>query len=276
MRRRQSTSIACGCGIAGLGALVVGMSIMPAQVGAQAPVAAPSTEAAPPAPASSPTDVEPPAENAPLAPSDESANAAAPKKVDIQPRAGDEQIAAQLHRILDATPWFADPEVEVDEGVVFLSGRALTATNKEWAGQFAAKTQDVVAVVNLLDITDKSVWDFSPAWEETRRMGRITVQSLPRIAMAAFVLGMTSVTAGLVMPDVPRVAPPQLAAPADGPPIAEQRRADTPKKLASKPVPDGAQATLAEGELRSEKSDLRAQAANSRELETGPDLLKAR
>jgi hypothetical protein len=42
--------------------------------------------------------------------------------VEATPGASDQAIAARLKRILDATGWFTDPEVRVDEGVVFLTG----------------------------------------------------------------------------------------------------------------------------------------------------------
>ncbi|HYO26227.1 MAG TPA: mechanosensitive ion channel domain-containing protein [Lacipirellulaceae bacterium] len=115
----------------------------------------------------------------------------APDKVDVQPTAPDEQIAARLQRILAATPWFEGERVEVDEGVVFLHGRTHTRANKEWAAQLASKTQDVVAVVNLLEVMDKAVWDFSPAWEQLRSMTRTIIQSLPGMAMAILVFAVT-------------------------------------------------------------------------------------
>src|SRR4051812_10521952 len=52
---------------------------------------------------------------------------AAPKKVDVQPIAADEQIAKRLEEILVATGWFEDPKVYVRKGVVFLEGTAASA-----------------------------------------------------------------------------------------------------------------------------------------------------
>ena len=45
----------------------------------------------------------------------------APAKVDVQPVAQDEEIRKRLQTVLDATDWFTDPQVRVEEGVVFLS-----------------------------------------------------------------------------------------------------------------------------------------------------------
>ena len=47
----------------------------------------------------------------------------APAKVDVKPVARDEEIRKRLQSVLDATGWFTDPQVRVEEGVVFLNGR---------------------------------------------------------------------------------------------------------------------------------------------------------
>lgn len=48
---------------------------------------------------------------------------AAPTKVDVSPIARDPEIRARLLNILRATEWFADPTVDVKEGIVFLCGQ---------------------------------------------------------------------------------------------------------------------------------------------------------
>ncbi|MGE0760091.1 MAG: BON domain-containing protein, partial [Pirellulaceae bacterium] len=57
----------------------------------------------------------------------------APDKVDINPVARDEEISKRLQLVLNATGWFTDPQVHVEEGVVFLSGRADSEELKRWA-----------------------------------------------------------------------------------------------------------------------------------------------
>jgi small conductance mechanosensitive channel len=181
MSRRPSTCLShCWRAVALPSLLLIALTCGRAGLHAQAPV--PSL-ARPPAAESD--DKLPP--DPPPAPED-GAPDAAPDKVDVQPFNADEQIAARIERILKAAPWFESPTVQVDEGVVFLRGQARTTANKNWAGQLATKTQDVVAVVNLMEVVEKSAWDFTPAWEEIRRMGRLTIQSLPGIVMATAVL----------------------------------------------------------------------------------------
>ena len=88
-----------------------------------------------------------------------------PDKVDIQPTARDDEISKRLQDILEATGWFISPEEVVREGVVFLSGQAKNGDYRKWAGDLARNTQDVVAVVNQMELTQPSIWDLQPAFE---------------------------------------------------------------------------------------------------------------
>jgi hypothetical protein len=88
----------------------------------------------------------------------------APAKVDVKPVARDEEIRKRLQRVLNATGWFTDPHVRVEEGVVFLNGQTETDELKKWAGDLARNTQDVVAVINRIEVAEPSAWDFRPAW----------------------------------------------------------------------------------------------------------------
>ena len=72
----------------------------------------------------------------------------APAKVDVNPVARDEEIRKRLQNVLDATDWFIDPQVRVEEGVVFVNGQVESDELKKWAGDLARHTQDVVAVAN--------------------------------------------------------------------------------------------------------------------------------
>ncbi|REK18780.1 MAG: BON domain-containing protein [Planctomycetota bacterium] len=110
------------------------------------------------------------------------------KQVDVEPVAEDTEIAARLMRILEATEWFEQPEVEVDEGVVFLQGRTSSEQHKEWAGRLAGNTQDVVAVVNRIEVVERSMWDLSPAWNELAQLGAETVRQSPLIAFGLLLL----------------------------------------------------------------------------------------
>ncbi len=111
-----------------------------------------------------------------------------PRQIDVEPIAEDKDIAARLLRILNATEWFGDATVRVEEGVVFLSGRAEQIEYKEWATRLAQNTQDVVAVVNRMELQKRPVWDLTPAMRELRTMGDQTVQSSPLLLSGLLLL----------------------------------------------------------------------------------------
>jgi small-conductance mechanosensitive channel len=116
---------------------------------------------------------------------------ATPAKVDVAPVAEDSQIADRLQRILSATSWFDEPKVTVDQGVVFLHGTTSSQDFKDWAGQLATKTEDVVAVVNQIKLTERAAWDFRPAEAELRNMLRTAIQSLPTTGLSILLLVVT-------------------------------------------------------------------------------------
>ncbi len=118
-------------------------------------------------------------------------------KVDVKPVARDEEIRMRLDRVLDATKWFTDPKVRVEEGVVFLKGRAASAELKKWAGDLARNTQDVVAVVNGMEVTKPSIWDLSPARSGLRRLWSDFLRSVPLLLVGLMILAV-SMGAGLL------------------------------------------------------------------------------
>jgi small conductance mechanosensitive channel len=123
---------------------------------------------------------------------------AAPSRVDINPRARDEEIGTRLQRVLEATEWFAQPRVRVDEGVVFLEGLADSDGTKKWAGDLARNTQDVVAVVNRIDVAEPSIWDFGPAWSGLFAIWQGFVRTLPFVVFGLLVLGLSALASRLV------------------------------------------------------------------------------
>ncbi len=116
----------------------------------------------------------------------------APAKVDVQPVARDAEIRKRLQSVLEATGWFVEPKVRVEEGVVFLSGRTETDDLKKWAGDLARNTQDVVAVANRMEVSRPSVWDFSAAWGGLSGLWRDFVRSIPLFVFGLLILGLSA------------------------------------------------------------------------------------
>ncbi|MBZ0298021.1 MAG: mechanosensitive ion channel [Anaerolineae bacterium] len=113
---------------------------------------------------------------------------AVPERVDIQPTAQDEAIARRLQDILSATGWFIDPQLRVQNGVVFLSGQAQTAEFKDWAGNLARNTQDVAAVVNQLEVVEPALLDVQPFVTGLRTQVRTLLRSLPLLGFSLIIL----------------------------------------------------------------------------------------
>ncbi len=76
----------------------------------------------------------------------------APAKVDVQPVAKDDEIRRRIANILKTTGWFGEPQVRVQEGIVFLKGTTEDDDSKQWAEALAKNTEGVVAVVNQIEV----------------------------------------------------------------------------------------------------------------------------
>ncbi len=113
------------------------------------------------------------------------------KEISVDPKARDGEISARLVRILNASTWFYGVEVNVREGIAFLDGQTDTEARREWAGQLARNTQDVVAVVNRIDVAPQLSWDFAPALREIKRLFVYAQQILPMLFLGMVILLMT-------------------------------------------------------------------------------------
>ncbi len=116
-------------------------------------------------------------------------------RVDVEPVARDEQIRERLERILVATGWFIEPNIRVEEGVVFLRGRAESAELKKWAGDLARNTQGVAAVANQMDVKDSPAWDFSSASSGLSELWRDVMRALPLLMLGVVILLLTALVA---------------------------------------------------------------------------------
>lgn len=114
-----------------------------------------------------------------------------PERVDIQPLARDEEIEKRLLDILTATGWFMEPDIRVQDGVVFLNGQTQTDEFKEWAGNLARNTQDVAAVVNQIEITEPPLLDFQPMIDGLRDQGRSFLRAIPLAGFSLVILLIT-------------------------------------------------------------------------------------
>ncbi|MCK8463193.1 mechanosensitive ion channel [Aliiroseovarius sp. S1339] len=100
----------------------------------------------------------------------------------------DDQIAARITGILEATGWYEDVQVAVQDGIVFLDGTAASSKRQDWARDLAAKTDGVVAVVNRLVVAQDADFSIDPALSELRTLWDKTVAAAPLILLAFLIL----------------------------------------------------------------------------------------
>jgi len=114
-----------------------------------------------------------------------------PEAVSVSEVVDDHQIDDRLQQILKSTEWFEAESVEVENGVVFLSGTTADEKYRTWAGDLAGKTEDVVAVVNRIRVTEPPILDLGPAWFAARDMLRTSIRALPMILLSVLLLVLT-------------------------------------------------------------------------------------
>lgn len=114
-----------------------------------------------------------------------------PGKVDVQSVAKDDDIKQRLTDILDTTGWFGEPEVTVEDGIVYLKGSTEDDESRQWAGDLARNTEGVIAVVNQIAVTPTTVWDFDPTIQVLNDLARRFVRSLPLLVVAVVVIALS-------------------------------------------------------------------------------------
>lgn len=115
----------------------------------------------------------------------------APAAVNVTEVVEDYQIDRRLREILESTDWFESETVEVESGVVFLSGITSDEKYRTWAGDLAAKTEDVVAVVNRIQVSEPPLLDLSPAFKAAKDMLRSSIRVLPLVGLSVGLLLLT-------------------------------------------------------------------------------------
>lgn len=120
--------------------------------------------------------------------SEEAAETTVPEKINVQPETEDPDIENRLSGILQATGWFTESNVEVNEGVVFLTGSTESIDYKRWAGELARNTQDVTAVVNQIKVTEPNIWNYEPAFTGMQELWRSIMRAIPFLIFGLFVL----------------------------------------------------------------------------------------
>ncbi|ACU89293.1 MscS Mechanosensitive ion channel [Desulfomicrobium baculatum DSM 4028] len=120
-------------------------------------------------------------------------------KVEVQPVAKDDQIRQRIASILKTTSWFGEPKVTVQDGIVFLKGTTENDESKQWAGDLAKNTEGVVAIVNQIEVTPTTVWNFDPTFQVLDELTRSFLRLLPLIVVALVVIALSWIFARLTV-----------------------------------------------------------------------------
>jgi small conductance mechanosensitive channel len=120
------------------------------------------------------------------------------QSVTVVPTAADGTIAKRLHGILESTGWYIAPRVTVRDGIATLEGTTDSQEHRNWAGQLAKKTQDVVAVVNKIKVESDVGSTFDRAREELANVYRNVHNAWPIAALAVVIFIATWFVAKLV------------------------------------------------------------------------------
>lgn len=115
----------------------------------------------------------------------------APLKVDVNPKSHDYEIKQRLENIMKATGWFENPKIEVKDGVVFLEGTTKNDNLKKWAEDLARNTQDTVAVVNHIEVTKPSIWEYKPLLTGMKEQWFSLLRIIPSIIFGFLILLIT-------------------------------------------------------------------------------------
>jgi len=113
----------------------------------------------------------------------------------IEPVAHDAAIRDRLKSVLDATGWFPESRVRVENGVVFLGGPANSEELKKWAGDLARNTQGVAAVANQMEVARASAWDFSAASSGLSGLRQDIAGAMPMVMFGILTLATFGVAA---------------------------------------------------------------------------------
>ena len=118
--------------------------------------------------------------------------------VEVDKVVKDEDIQKRLDSIIQASGWFDQARISVNEGIVVLEGQTSQDKYSAWAESLASKTDGVVAVINKIDLNFNESWSLQPAADEATSMFKAAIRALPLIVSGLVVLLITYLLAKLI------------------------------------------------------------------------------
>jgi len=110
------------------------------------------------------------------------------KTTDIHDIESDDMINQRITRILKASEWFYELDVQTNSGIVTLNGKTLETSHKDWAEKISGQTENVVAVINKLVIAKPNPWSLTPIADQAKHLVAISVKHTPTIVISLLIL----------------------------------------------------------------------------------------
>lgn len=125
--------------------------------------------------------------------------------IPLDGRVADEKIQQKIEKILTAAAKYSSLQVEVNSGVVSISGATLERQYIDWATDIAKNIDGVVAVINNLDIENQNYFSVLIIKNELRSMWVSVLEIVPRVifgfmVLAIFLLLSSPISHWLVLP----------------------------------------------------------------------------
>jgi len=127
--------------------------------------------------------------NAPQASAQEAGNAADGATIEVKDATADDQIRERLERIFHVVDELDSLQIDVEAGVVTLSGRVADAKVREQALALVKRTEGVVMTIDRFEEKAEVSAQLSPALAKLKDMGQKLIIKSPLIVMALMVAG---------------------------------------------------------------------------------------
>lgn len=109
----------------------------------------------------------------------------------VSPDVDDEAIRGRLSDLLQklqSRGWLRQVAVEVDGGIVVLTGHARSESRRRRAAELAGRIEGVTVVINDLEVDPPDVWDLRPVADAWHDIARSAIAAVPYFAVAVLIL----------------------------------------------------------------------------------------
>lgn len=110
------------------------------------------------------------------------------KVISVAAGASDDAVRSRIQTILLASGWFDQIVVENKSGIVTLHGTTQDDEHKDWAEDIAYRTEDVVAVVNKIQVSNPNAWSLAPIAAQSQELFQRGLRHVPQWIVSLVIL----------------------------------------------------------------------------------------